>query len=47
MIQEKRREIKGEDWPLYPPPIHIATAQNKYKLGIADLNRIDIEKVIV
>ncbi len=46
-IQEKRREIKGGDWTLYPPPLHIAAAQNKYKLGIADLKRIDIERVIV
>jgi hypothetical protein len=47
LIQDKRKELKGDDWPLYPPPIHIAAAQNKYKLGIADLNRIDIERVVV
>ncbi len=44
-IQEKRREIKGREWTLYPPPIHVAAAQNKYKLGIADLKRIDIENI--
>jgi len=44
-IQDKRREIKGGEWTLYPPPIHIAAAQNKYKLGIADLKRIDIENI--
>jgi uncharacterized protein (DUF362 family) len=47
LIQDKRKELKGEDWALYPPPLHIAAAQNKYKLGIADLNRIDIERVVV
>ena len=47
ILQDKRKEMKGEDWPLYPPPIHLAASQNKYKLGIADLNRIDIERVEV
>lgn len=47
LIQKKRHEMNKGTWPLNPPPIHVAAAQNKYKLGIADLERIDITRVSV
>lgn len=47
LIQKKRNEIKKGGWTLNPPPLHVAAAQNKYKLGIADLKRIDVKRVSV
>ncbi|MGQ9732227.1 MAG: DUF362 domain-containing protein [Candidatus Zipacnadales bacterium] len=42
IIEEKRREIKGEDWPVNPPAKHIQIAAEKYHLGEANLDRITI-----
>ncbi|MGQ9456056.1 MAG: DUF362 domain-containing protein [Armatimonadota bacterium] len=44
IIQAKRDAIKGEPWPLSPPPICVEAADKVYGLGISDLGRIQIKK---
>jgi hypothetical protein len=44
IIQAKHREYFGEDRPINPPPKHIVLAETRHHLGIADPQRIDLEK---
>ncbi len=43
IINAKRRAIRGEPWPLSPPPICVAAADKVYHLGQSRLDRIKIE----
>lgn len=45
LLQLKRIAYFGEDRPLDVPPIHITVADKKYKLGVSELERIQIMKV--
>jgi len=45
IIMAKREELRGEPWPLSPPPICVEAADKIYKLGNSDLNTIDIETI--
>lgn len=45
VILAKRDEIRGEPWPLSPPPICVEAADKVYKLGTSDLNNIDIHTI--
>ncbi len=45
LLQLKRLSYFGEDKALDVPPIHIAEADKKYKIGVSDLRRIQIRKV--
>jgi len=45
LLQLQRVAHFGEDRPLDNPPIHIFVADEKYKLGVSDLRRIDIVKL--
>ena len=45
LLRLKRIAHFGEDRALDVPPVHITVAEQKYKLGVADLKRIDIVKV--
>ncbi|MFW6140519.1 MAG: DUF362 domain-containing protein [Acidobacteriota bacterium] len=45
IILAKRQELRGEPWPLSPPPICIEAADKVYKLGTSDLNNIDIKSI--
>jgi hypothetical protein len=45
LLQRQRVAHFGEDRPLDTQPIHILAADQKYKLGISDLNRIEIVKL--
>ncbi|MFO7981517.1 MAG: DUF362 domain-containing protein [Candidatus Aminicenantes bacterium] len=45
IIQTKREELRGEPWPLSPPPICIEAADKVYKLGNSDLSNIDIQTI--
>jgi len=45
LLQRQRIAHFGEDRPLDTQPIHILTADQKYKLGVSDLNRIEIVKL--
>ena len=41
----KRRELRGEDWPLSPPPLCVAAADEKFGLGTSRMSEIKLEKV--
>jgi hypothetical protein len=43
IIMAKREEMRGEPWPLSPPPICVEAADRVYHLGTSDLNKIDIQ----
>ena len=43
IITEKRRALRGEPWPLSPPPLCVKAADVTYKLGVSDLNQIKID----
>lgn len=45
LLRLKRVSFFGEDRELDVQPIHIAVADKKYRLGISDLNRIEIIKL--
>jgi len=45
LLQRQRIAHFGEDRPLDTQPIHILAADQKYKLGVSDLNRIEIVKL--
>ncbi len=45
IITEKRKALRGEPWPLSPPPLCVAMADEKYGLGTSRLNEIQIERV--
>jgi hypothetical protein len=45
LLQRQRIAHFGEDRPLDTQPIHILAAGQKYKLGVSDLNRIEIVKL--
>jgi uncharacterized protein (DUF362 family) len=43
IITAKRQAIKGEPWPLSPPPICIEAADKVYGLGTSKLDQIKLE----
>lgn len=45
IIQAKRDELRGEPWPISPPPICIEAADTVYKLGNSRLENIEIRKI--
>lgn len=45
IIQAKREELRGEPWPLSPPPICVEAADKVYKLGTSDFNNIDVQTI--
>jgi hypothetical protein len=45
IIEGRRRQMKGGEWPLQPPVTHLAVADRKYHLGTSDRGRIDLTKV--
>lgn len=45
IIQAKRKAHFGDDLPLPISPKHIRVAQDKFRLGIADPDRIDVQKL--
>ena len=45
IIQQRRNELRGEPWPISPPPKHVAVAAEKYGLGVADLDSIEVVNV--
>jgi len=45
IIQAKRDQLRGEPWPISPPPICIEAADKVYKLGNSNLDQIDIKKI--
>ena len=45
IIQAKRDEIRGEHWPISPPPICVDAADKVYNLGTSDLSNINIKTI--
>ncbi|MDD8030681.1 MAG: DUF362 domain-containing protein [Acidobacteriota bacterium] len=45
IIQAKRDKLRGEPWPLSPPPICIEAADKIYKLGHSNLDNIEIKTI--
>ncbi len=45
IIQQRRNEVRGGEWPVSPPPKHIMVAAEKYGLGEANLDKIDVVEV--
>jgi hypothetical protein len=45
LLQAKRVGFFGEDRSLDATPVHITVADKKYKLGVSDLNRIQLVKL--
>ena len=43
IIEEKRKAMRGEPWPLSPPPICVEAADKVYGLGTSNLAEIKIE----
>jgi hypothetical protein len=43
IITEKRRALRGEPWPLSPPPLCVEAADKVYKLGTSKMEEIKIE----
>ncbi len=43
IITEKRKALRGEPWPLSPPPLCVETADKVYGLGTSKLEEIKIE----
>jgi hypothetical protein len=44
ILTAKREAIKGEPWPLSPPPLCVAMADRRYGLGTSKLEEITIER---
>jgi hypothetical protein len=44
IITEKRRAIRGEPWPLSPPPLCVAAADTQYHLGTSRMEEIAIDR---
>jgi uncharacterized protein (DUF362 family) len=45
IIQGRRNQLKGGDWPIQPRVTHLTAADEKYRLGISDRSRIDVVKI--
>ncbi|NWF53921.1 MAG: DUF362 domain-containing protein [Syntrophaceae bacterium] len=45
LLQVKRKAFFSEDRALDVPPVHIVAAEEKYKLGVSDLRRIQVVKI--
>jgi hypothetical protein len=43
IIQEKRKNMRGEPWPLSPPPVCLEAADKTYGLGISKWDYIKVE----
>ena len=43
IIQEKRKALRGEEWPLSPPPICVEAADKVYGLGTSNWNNIEVK----
>jgi hypothetical protein len=43
IITEKRKVIRGEPWPLSPPPICVEAADKVYGLGTSQMEQIQIK----
>ena len=45
VIMAKRKALRGEEWPITPPPLCVAAGDEKFGLGTSRLNEITVEKL--
>lgn len=45
ILLEKRRQLRGEPWPLSPPPLVVEMADKRYGLGTSNLDQIGINHI--
>ena len=45
VIMQKRQALRGEPWPLSPPPMVVEMADKRYGLGTSKLEEIQIERI--
>jgi len=45
IITNKRELIKGEPWPLSPPPLCVEAADKVYGLGVSSMEEINLERI--
>jgi hypothetical protein len=45
IINQKRQALRGEPWPLSPPPLCVEAADEKYGLGTSRWEEIRVEKI--
>ena len=45
IVMAKRRELRGEDWPLSPPPLCVQMADEKFNLGTSRMTEIKLDRV--
>ena len=43
IINSKREALRGEPWPLSPPPLCVAAADERYNLGTSKMDEIKVE----
>ena len=44
IIMEKRRALRGEPWPITPPPLCVAAADERFGLGTSRMEEITLDK---
>ena len=42
IITAKRKALRGEDWPLSPPPLCVQMADEKFGLGTSRMSEIEL-----
>jgi hypothetical protein len=45
VIMQKRQALRGEPWPLSPPPMVVEMADKRYGLGTSNLEEIGINRI--
>ncbi|MGC4051431.1 MAG: DUF362 domain-containing protein [Paludibaculum sp.] len=45
VLMQKRQAIRGEPWPLSPPPLVVEIADKRYGLGTSNLDEIGINRI--
>jgi len=45
VILQKRQELRGEPWPLSPPPLCVEMADKKYGLGTSRMEQIQLDHI--
>jgi hypothetical protein len=44
IVMAKRKALRGEDWPLSPPPLCVSMADERFGLGTSRMSEIRLEK---
>jgi hypothetical protein len=44
IVMAKRRALRGEDWPLSPPPLCVTAADEKFGLGTSRMSEITLDR---